>query len=69
MQSNDIEDRFTNAVKAALETPRSVVPSSEMTAGLPQLCGHTRAHQWLVAALYMTLTATVAIIVAAALLR
>jgi len=65
---NDIEDRFANAVKLALEAHRSVGPSSETPADPAQMRGRRRAHPWLIALLYTALTATVAIIVVAALL-
>ncbi|HVB83062.1 MAG TPA: hypothetical protein VNE82_24325 [Candidatus Binataceae bacterium] len=66
---NDIAEQFANAVKLALEEPGAVGPPPEVATNPVRVRGHGRARQWRIALLYTALTATVAIVVVAALLR
>jgi hypothetical protein len=65
---NDIEDRFANAVKLALKARGTIDPSAVIIAEAARMRGHRRFGQWHIALLYVALTATVAILVVAALL-
>jgi hypothetical protein len=71
ISGDDIEDQFTNAVKLALETRDAVKPSpvAAITEPVQKRPRKRRLGQWHIALLYMALTATVAIIVVAALLK
>jgi hypothetical protein len=64
----DIEDRFANAVKLALETRAPIEPPPVVLAEPPQF-GRRRRRFDHITLLYVALTATVAIMVAAALLE
>jgi hypothetical protein len=66
-QGAEIEDQFTSAVKLVLEESAAVSPSPEVTTESAQVRRHGRILQWRIVLLYMTLTATVTIIVIAAL--
>jgi hypothetical protein len=65
----DIEDQFANAVKLALETRAPIEPPPVVLAEPPQFGRRRRFDQWHITLLYVALTATVAIMVAAALLE
>lgn len=67
---NDIEDQFASAVKLALETDGAVKPPPLVIAEPAQIGRRRRRlDQWHITLLYMALTVTVAIMVAAALLE
>jgi hypothetical protein len=66
---NDIEDRFASAVNLALKTRGTIDPSPVMITEPARMRGHRRLGQWHIALLYVALTATVAILVVAALLE
>ena len=66
---DDIENQFANAVRLALEARDAIGSPPAVAVDPVRRRGHGRTRQWLVALLYTALTATVAIIVAAALLR
>ena len=65
---DNVEEQFANAVRVALEAGGEI-SRPEMTAEPTRVRRHGRGHQGLMAFLFAFLTATVAILALAALLR
>jgi len=68
-RSDDIEDQFVNAVKVALKTCGTIDRSPVVITEPARMHGRRYLDHWHIALLYMALTATVAILVVAALLE